>query len=110
MKTTLIKILLSVGLIACCAVAVAQTQTTATLSPADKQIADAFEKRVKEYAKLREGLEEQMPKLSKEAKPEEIETHKKQFQERVRAARAGAKHGDIFIPEAQALIRRIIKD
>src|SRR6476660_1853007 len=74
-KTTLIKILLSVALIACCAAAVAQTRTTATLSPADKQIADAFEKRVKEYAKLRENVEEQMPKLSTEAKPEEIQTH-----------------------------------
>lgn len=104
-KITLITLLLSVGL-----VATAQTQTTATLSPADKQTADAFEKRVKDYAKLRESLEEQMPKLSKEAKPEEIETHKKQFQEKVRAARAGAKHGEIFTPDAQALIRRIIKD
>jgi hypothetical protein len=111
-KTTLIKILLSAALIACCAAAVAQvkTPTTPTLSPADKQTAEAFEKRVKDYASLRESLEEKMPKLSKEAKPEEIETHKKQFQERVRAARAGAKHGEIFTPEAQALIRRIIKD
>ena len=109
-KTILIKLFLSVGLLACCAAAVAQTQTTATLSPADKQIADAFEKRVKEYAKLRENLEEQMPKLSTEAKPEEIQTHKQQFQDRVRVARAGAKHGEIFTPEAQALIRRIIKD
>ena len=99
MKTILIKLLLSIGLLACCAVATAQvnqTPTTATLSPADQQTAQAFEKRVKDYAKLRESLEEQMPKLSKEAKPEEIETHKKQFQERVRAARAGAKHGEIF--------------
>jgi hypothetical protein len=111
-KTTLIKILLSAALIACCAAAVAQvkTPTTPTLSPADKQTAEAFEKRIKDYASLRESLEEKMPKLSKEAKPEEIETHKKQFQERVRAARAGAKHGEIFTPEAQALIRRIIKD
>jgi DNA integrity scanning protein DisA with diadenylate cyclase activity len=111
-KTTLIKILLSAALIACCAAAVAQvkTPTTPALSPADKQTAEAFEKRVKDYASLRESLEEKMPKLSKEAKPEEIETHKKQFQERVRAARAGAKHGEIFTPEAQALIRRIIKD
>jgi DNA integrity scanning protein DisA with diadenylate cyclase activity len=111
-KTTIIKILLSAALIACCAAAVAQvkTPTTPTLSPADKQTAEAFEKRVKDYASLRESLEEKMPKLSKEAKPEEIETHKKQFQERVRAARAGAKHGEIFTPEAQALIRRIIKD
>ena len=112
-KKLLINFLLILGLLACCAAAVAQvnqTPTTATLSPADKQTADAFEQRVKEYAKLRESLEEQMPKLSKEAKAEEIETHKKQFQERVRAARAGAKHGEIFTPEAQALIRRIIKD
>jgi hypothetical protein len=109
-KTILIKLLLSVGLLACCAAVVAQTQTTATLSPADKQIADAFEKRVKEYSKLRENVEGQMPKLSTEAKPEEIQTHKQQFQDRVRAARAGAKHGEIFTPEAQALMRRIIKD
>ena len=50
-----------------------------------------------------------MPKLSQEAKPEEIQTHK-QFQDRVRAACVGAKPGDIFTPEAAALIRAIIKD
>ena len=87
-----------------------QTQAPPVLSPANKQIVDAFEKRAKEYVKLRESLEEKMPKLSDEAKPEEIQTHKKQFQERVRAARAGAKHGDIFTPEASAYIRAIIKD
>ena len=59
---------------------------------------------------MREALEEKMPKLSKEATPEEIETHKKQFQERVRAARAGAKRGDVFTPEATTLIRKMIKD
>lgn len=87
-----------------------QTQVANTLSAHDKQIVDAFEKRVKEYAKVREDLEAQMPKLSKEAKPEEIEVHKKQFQERVRAARATAKHEDIFTPDAATLIRAIIKD
>ena len=79
-------------------------------STPNKQIAEAFEKRVKDYVKLREGIEEKMPKLSKEAKPEEIEVHKKKLQESVRAARSGAKHGEIFIPEAAALIREIIKD
>ena len=86
------------------------SRATATSSGNNKQIAEAFEKRAKEYSKLREGLEEQMPKLSQEAKPEEIQTHKKQFQDRVRAARVGAKPGDIFTPEAAALIRAIIKD
>jgi hypothetical protein len=73
-------------------------------------IAEAFEKRVKDYVKLREGIEEKMPKLSKEAKPEEIEVHKKQLQESVRTARTGAKHGDIFTPDAAAMIRGIIKE
>lgn len=84
------------------AVAIAQDQ--------NKPLAEAFEKRVKDYVKLRENIEAKMPKLSTEAKPEEIETHKKQLQESVRAARAGAKHGDIFTPEAAAMIRAIIKE
>ena len=79
-------------------------------STPNKQVAEAFEKRVKEYVKLREGIEEKMPKLSTEAKPEEIEVHKKQLQESVRSARSGAKHGDVFTPDAAALIRAIIKD
>lgn len=59
---------------------------------------------------MREALEEKMPALSKEAKPEEIQAHKEQFQHRVRAARVGAKPGDVFTAEAATLIRAIIKD
>ncbi|HEX5964413.1 MAG TPA: hypothetical protein VFY51_00725 [Pyrinomonadaceae bacterium] len=93
-------------------IGVARSQTPAPppLSPADKQTSEAFEKRAKDYVKMREALEEKMPTLSKEAKPEEIQTHKKQFQERVRAARMNAKPGDIFTPESATLIRAIIKD
>ena len=80
------------------------------MSPADKQTVAVFEQRAKEYVKMREALEEKMPKLSKEAKPEEIQTHKAQFQEQVRAARVGAKRGDVFTPAAETLIRAIIKD
>lgn len=87
-----------------------QTPAPPALTPAQKLTVEMFEKRAREYVKLREQLEEKMPKLSKEAKPEEIQTHKKQFQDRVRAARVGAKHGDVFTPEASALIRAIIKD
>ena len=79
-------------------------------STPNQPIAEAFEKRVKAYVKLREGIEEKMPKLSTEAKPEEIEVHKKKLQDSVRAARVGAKHGDIFTPDAVALIRNIIKE
>ena len=88
----------------------AQMPAPPPLSPADKQIADAFEKRAKDYVKMREALEEKMPALSKEAKAEEIQAHKTQFQERVRSARVGSKPGDVFTPEAARLIRAIIKD
>src|SRR5687768_6301682 len=87
-----------------------QTPAPPPLSPANKQIVEAFEKRAKDYVKMREALEEKMPKLSTEAKPEEIQAHKKQFQDRVRAARVGAKRGDVFTPEATTLIRAMIKD
>jgi hypothetical protein len=79
--------------------------------PADqKQITEAFENRVKEYVKLREALEGKMPKLSKDATPEQIEAHKTAFQERMRTARAGAKPGELFTPDAANLIRSIIKN
>ncbi|HKV32849.1 MAG TPA: hypothetical protein VJP89_00865 [Pyrinomonadaceae bacterium] len=93
------------------AVIVAIVMSASTMAQEqNKQVAGAFEKRVKDYVKLRENIEAKMPKLSTEAKPEEIETHKKQLQESVRAARAGAKHGDIFTPDTAAMIRAIIKE
>lgn len=105
MKTLLLLV------IALCVVSPGIGSTIAQSStPTEKNIVAAFEKRVKDYAKFREELETKMPKLSKEATPEEIEVHKKQFQERVRASRIAAKQGDIFTPETATLFRAIIKD
>lgn len=69
-----------------------------------------FEQQVKDYVKLREGLEDKMPKLPEDSKPEQIDAHKASFQETVRNARAGAKHGDIFSPGAAEYIRATIRD
>ena len=92
-------------------VAFAQAQgAKVALSAAEQQTVATFEKRVKEYVSMREELEGKMPKLSKEAKPEQIEVHKAALQKRVQAARAGAKQGDVFTPAAMQLIRAIIKD
>jgi hypothetical protein len=79
------------------------------VSPKHKAAFTAFEARVKAYVEMREGIEGKMPKLSKDAKPEEIERHKKAFQDAVRAARASAKQGDIFVPELAQHIREVIK-
>lgn len=82
----------------------------AALSAADKRAISAFERRVREYVRLRESIEGRMPKLSKESTPEQIEAHKTAFQEKVRAARAGARPGQLFRPDVAKLIRAIIKD
>jgi hypothetical protein len=92
----------------------ASAQTTgpaaqAQVSPKHKEAFAAFEARVKEYVSLREGIEGKMPKLSKDARPEEIEAHKTALQEAVRSARTSAKPGDIFMAEAAQHIREVIK-
>jgi hypothetical protein len=87
-----------------------QTEPSRTFSNDDKLVVEPFERRVKEYVKQREQIEQRMPKLSKESKAEEIEAHKKQLQELVRKNRLTAKRGDIFTPDASAWIRAAIKD
>lgn len=86
-----------------------KTGSQNSLSAKDKRAVDAFEKRVKQYAKMREQIEEQMPKLSKESTPEEITAHKKSFEEKVRAARAGAKPSQVFTRDIATHIRALIR-
>ena len=109
---------LLVALSVCAATASAQTPAATPTTPAAAQAVvppkhkaafEAFQARVKEYVALREGIEGKMPKLSKDARPEEIEAHKTAFQEAVRGARAGAKQGDLFVPKLAAHIREDIK-
>lgn len=75
----------------------------------DKQVVAAFEKSVKDYVALREGLEDKMPKLPEKSTPEQIEAHKVAFEESVRTARAGAKQGDLFNPAISKYIRATIQ-
>jgi hypothetical protein len=81
-----------------------------TVSAKEKLAITQFEDRVKAYAKLREQLEEKLPKLSKDSTPEEIQAHKKSFEDLVQAARVGAKPGDIFTPLVADYIRKTIRD
>jgi hypothetical protein len=82
----------------------------ATLSAQDEKIVKEFEKSAEAYSKLREKLEGKLPKLPKNATPEQIESHKMTFQKSVQTARSGAKQGEIFTPSASQLIRTIIKN
>ena len=89
--------------------ALAQEQGT-QVSAKDKEAIATFEQHVKDYVKLREGLEDKLPKLPTDSKPEQIEAHKASFQETVRTARTGAKQGDIFAPPIVGYIQRTIRD
>lgn len=74
----------------------------------DKVIASEFENRVREYTKRREALESELPQLSKQATAEEIAAHKSALLKKVLADRKGARHGHVFTPDAEKLIRSII--
>jgi hypothetical protein len=87
----------------------AQADSLDGLSAKQRETVVAFQERAKDYSKLRESIEDKMPKLSKESTPEQIDAHKKAFEERVRAARAGAKRGELFTPGIVAYIRTTIK-
>lgn len=88
-----------------------QTQVSQpAVSPQDKVAIAAFEKRVKEYSRLREELEGKMPKLAPKSTPEQIQAHKTAFEATVRTARTSAKHGDLFTPDIAGYIRTTIRD
>lgn len=81
----------------------------AVVSAADKAVLESFEKQVKTYVDLRNKVRENGPKLSKDSTPEQINAYRTALEESLRAARAGAKRGEIFQPETADFIRRTLK-
>lgn len=80
------------------------------LSPAGKKTIKKFEERVKEYVKLRESVKGKLPtKLSKDSTPEQIAAFEKASVEALRAARVGAKPGDLFTPDVAQVIRTTLR-
>lgn len=74
----------------------------------DTLVAADFENRVKEYTQRREAIEARLPRIPKQATAKQIDVHKKALLRRVLAARKGARRGQIFTPEAESLIRKIV--
>jgi len=79
-------------------------------SVSEKQAVKMFESEVQEYVKLRNSVRENVPKLPKEATPEQIHTFMMAFQDATRAARSGAKPGEIFKPAISEAIRATLKN
>jgi hypothetical protein len=80
-----------------------------SLSPAEKEAIKRFEERVRQYVKLRESLKGKLPKLSKDSTPEQIAAFEKASVEALKAARASAKPGDLFMPGVAEVIRTTLK-
>jgi hypothetical protein len=89
--------------------AAARHQEPTAVSAQEKRTIATFEKRVKDYVKLRNRVKAKAPKLSKDSTPEQIAAFEKAFSEALRAARAGAKPGDLFTPEVAQLFRATLK-
>jgi hypothetical protein len=78
------------------------------LTPADAQALATMNARIKEYLDLHIKLEQSLPPLPTEATPEQIDKNQRALEKLVREARATAKPGDIFTPEARPVIKRLL--
>jgi hypothetical protein len=81
------------------------------VGPLSKEDADALatmNDRLKEYVALHSKLERSLPALPKEATPEQIDKNQRALGKLIQEARASAKPGNIFTPQAQPVIKRLL--
>jgi hypothetical protein len=77
------------------------------VNPDAKALA-GFLDRVNEYVKVHKKLEAGLPHLPKEATPQQIDRNQRALGMKIQAARRGAKQGDLFTPESQAVIKKLL--
>ena len=78
------------------------------LSPADAEALSTMNERVKQYLAVHLRIEQSLPRLPNDATPEQIDKHQRDFEVKIREARATAKQGDIFTAEARPVIIRLL--
>lgn len=78
------------------------------LSEADAAALATMNDRLRDYVAFHQKIEATLPKLPTDATPTQIDTNQRQFEKMVRSARATAKPGDLFTPEAQPVIKRLL--
>ena len=84
--------------------------TAARPNRADTPVLADFQARVKTYTALHAKLEETLPGLGKESSPEQIDRHQRALARLLQKARTDAKPGNIFTPDVQAVVRRVMAD
>jgi hypothetical protein len=78
------------------------------LSEADAAALATMNGRLEEYVALHSRTEATLPKLPTEATPQQIDTNQRRLEQLIREARKDARQGDLFTPEAQPVIRRLL--
>lgn len=78
------------------------------LSEADAQALATMNDRLKAYLDIHKKLEAGLPQLPKDATPQQIDKNQRLFEKKMQDARKNAKAGEIFTPEAQPVIKRLL--
>jgi hypothetical protein len=67
-----------------------------------------YQERVKTYVDLHTRMESKLPPLPKEATPQQIDRNQRELGRLIREGRAGARQGDVFTPDMQAFVKRLM--
>jgi hypothetical protein len=78
------------------------------LSASEHQTEEEFEQRVREYRTLQRKLEATLPRLPKRATPQQVDENQRLLGALIKNARSNAKRGEIFTPDIEALVKRIL--
>jgi hypothetical protein len=76
----------------------------------DAQVIADFNKAVAAYVDLHKKLESTLPKLPKDATPQQIDVHERALAKLMQENRAEAKVGDLLTPGMREIVRRILGD
>jgi len=79
------------------------------LTPAEAAALGTMNDRLKQYVDLHLDVEKGLPKVPNDATPQQIDARQRELQRRMAEARASAKPGDLFTPEARPVILRLLK-
>lgn len=79
-----------------------------SLSGADAAALATMNDRLRNYIDLHTSVKSSLPSLPAQATPAQIHEHQRALEKLLQATRATAKPGDLFTPEAQPVIRRLL--
>ena len=107
-RNNLIRTIGAVIVLSTLATIVARGAAPQATSDRDAQIFEGFKKRVHDYVVLHQKVEAGIGKLPDKATPQQIDTFQRELGKGIIAARVNAKQGDVFGPDASAVIKKLL--